>query len=120
MLLRGPAEVRVDQHREHAERAVVLDEPHAAHVRGQVVNRVRAGQRFLARLEPLQIELHVFHLRKALVPFAGRLEVHCANVLMTLPQQVRHEVAADESAAAANDNFSRAHVQRGFNTERRP
>ena len=38
MSLGGHQHVRVDQHRQHAQGLVVLDEAHAAHVGGEVVD----------------------------------------------------------------------------------
>ena len=47
----GLQEVRVDQHRQHARGLVALDEAHAAHVGGEVVDASRAGDR-LASTRP--------------------------------------------------------------------
>ena len=47
---------------------------------------------------------------KTLIPLRARLDIHRADVRLALPQQVGHQMAADESAAAANHNFFRTHI----------
>jgi hypothetical protein len=39
-----------------------------------------------------------------LVPLAGGLDVHAADVLEAFANQIADQMAADESAAATNDN----------------
>ena len=56
VLLRGLQQVRVDQHREHAQGLVVLDEAHAAHVGGQVVDVGGALGGALAVFRQVQVE----------------------------------------------------------------
>src|ERR1043166_3721359 len=103
--LRGHEQVGVDEHREHAERAVVFDEAHAAHVGGEIVNDGRVLQRLFAGVLFLEIELEIVDVGEALVPFVERFQVHGPHVRVPLPEEVRDEVAADESAAAAYNNF---------------
>src|SRR6266576_1519256 len=94
----------VDQHRKHAQRAVVFNEAHSAHVRGKIVNSARTLDRILTRVLVAKIELKVFGLWRQLIPIIQRLHVHGANRRMTLTQQISNQVAADKAAATANDN----------------
>ena len=96
--------MRVDQHRQHAQRAVVLDEAHAAHVGCEVVHDGGVARRCLAGVLSLKIELQVLDLREALVPLVERLDIDGANLPMSLPEQVGNQMAADKSAAAAHDD----------------
>ena len=80
VMLCSQKKMRVDQHRQHAQRAVVLDKPHAAHVRREIVNNASALEGLLAGLLALQIQLEIFHPGKALVPFIERLDVHGARI----------------------------------------
>ena len=61
-------------------RLVVLDEAHAAHVGGEVVDDVCAAQRGLAVLLLLQIEAEVLRLGEALIPLVKRFDVDGADV----------------------------------------
>src|SRR2546428_304181 len=58
-VLGGQQQVRVDQHREHAERFVTFDETHPPHVGGQVIDALGAPQRLLALSAPLQLQAQV-------------------------------------------------------------
>ena len=78
-------QMRVDQHRQHAKRFVVLDKPHSAHVCGQVVNALcSAVENSSARREFLQVHLEILYVVKALKPTIKRLLVHRANVRNTV------------------------------------
>ena len=57
-----------DQHRQHAQRLVVLDEAHAAHVGGEVVDHVDAVAGALARRQVLKVGASVVDVVEALVP----------------------------------------------------
>ena len=54
-LERGCEEVGVDEHREHAQCPVVLDEPHPAHVGGEVVDVADTVDDLLAGLAPREV-----------------------------------------------------------------
>ena len=88
--------------REHAERLVVLDEAHAAHVGGEIIDFVRALGRCLAVFAQIQVERKIFDIIKALVPLFERLDIHGANALVSLAAQVRHQMPADKSSCAGN------------------
>jgi hypothetical protein len=90
-------EVRVDEHGQHAERLVVLDEAHPAHVRGEVVHLVCTLNRLTARFPQPQIDLAIVGLREALEPEVERLAVHCPHFVVTPACQVCHQVAPDET-----------------------
>jgi hypothetical protein len=68
-----------------------------------------ASQRLVAGGLVLQVQLQILHLRRPLVPFLNRLDVHGANVRMALFKQVHDQMAADKSAAAAHHNFAGTH-----------
>src|SRR6185436_7449133 len=97
--------MRVDEHREHAERAIVFDEAHPAHVRGEIIDLCGIAQRGLASFSLLKIQLQILDLGKDLVPVIKRLLINGANVPMALAKQVTHQMTADEPTGAADDNF---------------
>src|SRR5712692_4912390 len=84
---RGHQEVGVDEHREHAEGAVVFDKTHAAHVGGKIVNDPGVAHGLFAGFPALQIKGQIVHSGKYLVPFLGRLEVHRPDRAIALPQE---------------------------------
>lgn len=86
--------MRIDAHAEHAKGLVLLDEPHPAHVGGEVVHLIGTLQGAVATFFLPQVEGPVVRLRKLLEPLVGRLDVDGAHLVVALPQQIRHEVAA--------------------------
>ena len=80
-------QVRVDQHRQHAEGLVVLDEAHAAHVGRQVVNLARPAAGLVAGVAQLQIGLDVFDVVEHLIPLVERLDVDTADSWWTLSRE---------------------------------
>ncbi len=86
--------MRVDSHAEHTQGLVVLDEAHPAHVGGEVVDLVGALEGTVAVVLLPQVERPVVRLRKLLEPLVGGFDVDGAHLIVALPQQVRHEVAA--------------------------
>ena len=80
----------------------MFDEAHAAHIRGEVVDFVRALGGNLAVFLEIQIELQILDVREALVPLAGRLSVHGADVLVTLFAKPSDQMATDKSTCAGN------------------
>ena len=99
----------VDQDAQHAKRFVVFDETHAAHVRGEIVDKVDARDRAFAAFFFAKIELQIFGLGEHLKPFLERFHIDRAN-FFSLAEQVRHQMAADKAAAAANYDFFRFHL----------
>src|SRR5215813_9411591 len=80
-----------------------LDEPHAAHVCGQVENVPRVLYCRTAGHEFLQVERPVLDLRKELIPLVERLDIHRTNTCMAPPPEFGNDMAADESAGAGNE-----------------
>ncbi len=76
--------MRVDENRQHAQSFVVLDEPHAAHIRREIVNLESALGGALAVLEDVQIELEIFDVVENLVPLFERLDINGAD-FVSLP-----------------------------------
>ena len=104
-LARRQQQVRVDQHGEHAQGLVVLDEAHAAHVGGEVVDRARALDGVHGRRRcRSQVGDEVLDAVGALVPLVERLDVDGADLGMAALLQGADEMAADE-AAAAGDHY---------------
>jgi hypothetical protein len=101
--------MRIDEDSEHAQGFVIFDEAHAAHVRSQVVNRVRALQSPVGCLEQLKIKLKILHAGSALIPLVQRLDVNGPDILITLADKIGDEVAADKAAAAAHNDFFTLH-----------
>ena len=104
MLLGSRQEMGVDQHREHAERLVVLDEAHAAHIGRQVVDLGRAVHGLHAGVAIAQIEASIVGLGEHLVPLVVGLEVDRADVAMAARKQIRDQVAADEPAGPGHQD----------------
>ena len=73
-------QVRVDQHAEHAEGLVILDEPHAAHVGGEVVDDRGFFAGLLAGFLFLQVELQVLDAAEFLIPLIKRFDVDGPDV----------------------------------------
>ena len=95
--------MRVDEHRKHAERFVVLDEAHAAHVCGKLVDLIHAVACGVTGVLLLQIGNDVVRRVMYLIPLLVGLDVHAANV-MALVEEFLDKVAADESAAAGDED----------------
>jgi len=101
---RGHQQMRVDAHAEHTQGLVVLDEAHPAHVGSEVVDLIDVLQSAVAILLFAQVERAVVRLRKLLKPAVRGLDVDRTDLRESLPEQVRHEVAADEAARPADDH----------------
>src|SRR5437016_894171 len=100
----------VDQHAQHAKRFVVFDETHPAHVGGEIVNKIDIRHRALATFLLAKIELQIFRFRKHLKPFRERFHIDRPDGF-TLAKEIGHEMAADETASAANYDFFRFMLQ---------
>ena len=101
-LARGHQEMGIDQHAQHAQGLVVLDEPHAAHVGGEVVDAHRALHGGDAVGAVPKIEPEALDVVEPLVPLLERLDVDGPQAAMALPPQVGQEVPADEAAGPAH------------------
>ncbi len=80
LVLAGHQQVRVDQDGDHARGPVRLDEAHAAHVAGEVVDVRDAADGVPARLERAEVGDAVVDVREHLVPLVERLDVDRAEV----------------------------------------
>src|SRR5688500_18468418 len=94
--------VGIDEHRQHALRLVSLDEPHAAHVGGEVEYEACTARGLIGGGALAQVELPVLHVGKSLVPLVQGLDVHRADPPVAFASQLGHEVPADEPAAAGD------------------
>ncbi len=94
-------QVGVDQNREHAQGLVVLDEAHAAHVGGEVIDIIRVDKRLYAGILETKIRDDIFRTLTNLIPLVERLEIDRSN-LVAFAQQVRSEMATDEASAACD------------------
>src|SRR5215207_3710836 len=94
----------VDEDRDHAGGPVRLDETHAAHVAGEVVDVCDAADGIPAGLERTEIGDLVVDTFKQLMPLVEGLVVDRAEVREAVLLQIPHEPAADESAGAAHEN----------------
>ncbi len=103
MLQRGLQHVGVDQHGQHAQRLIVLDEAHAAHVRREIVDFVGALGGGLAIVFEVQVEREILDIVEALIPLVERLDVHGANLLITLFAERGDEMTADKTAGPGYD-----------------
>ena len=83
---------------------VRLDEPHPAHVAGEVVDVRDAADGLPARLERAEVGDAVVDPGKHLVPLVERLDVDGAKVREALLLQVADEPTADESAGAGDED----------------
>ena len=101
MLQRGLQQMSIDQHGQHAEGFVGLDETHAAHVSREIVELVRGGGRDLAVFPQIQIQLQIFDIVEALIPLVERLNVNRANAAVSLAAEGRDQMSTDEPARAS-------------------
>ncbi len=97
--------MRIDQHAQHAERLVVLDETHAAHVGGQIHYYGRTLHSTLADFFALKIQDKILDSVRLLIPLLARLDVHGPDHIDAAIAQILYEMAADKSAPSANNNF---------------
>ena len=81
-----------------------LDEAHAAHVGGEVVDHLGALGGGAAGLEQGEIAHLVLDARMLLVPLGERLDVDGADLLMTALLQDAHQMAADEATGTGYDH----------------
>jgi len=104
----GHEHVGIDQHAEHAEAFVELDEAHSTHVGGEVVDPVSAVDGPDAGVFVFEIEGEVFSLREALIPLPLGLFVDRAD-FVSLVEHGFDQVAPDESTGTGDENVRLAH-----------
>ena len=97
-------QVGVDQHRQHAQGLVVLDEAHAAHVGGQIINVLSAGGGLDAVLAQVQIEDEVLHVVKNLIPLVERFDIHGADPGISLAAEIGDQSPSDKAPASSHYN----------------
>src|SRR5205809_7639103 len=108
MLAGAEHQLRVDQHADHAQAFVELDEAHPAHVAGEVVDDIHSLDRVGSFVAQVQIRDDVLSLRMNLVPLGGWLDIDAADVLVSLGEQIADEMPADKPAAATDyDSITR-------------
>ena len=71
--------VRTGQHGQHAHGLVVLNETHAAHVSGQLVDLVHSFAGGLGMLDPGQVCHHVLGIAMNLIPVLRWLDITTSN-----------------------------------------
>ena len=96
--------MRVDENGAQAFDAETLDETHAAHVGGEIVNFHRAFADALAVVLVAHVQAEVLHAGNVQIPFVKRLLVHRADVGEAFVLEIQREVAGDESARAGDDD----------------
>ncbi len=93
------------KHGQHAERLVVLDKAHAAHVGRKLENSVHAAGSSNAGVAQLQVEDQVFGGGIQLVPLAEGLDIDRANAGRALGKKLVDQMAADKATGPANQNM---------------
>jgi len=80
----------------------VLDEAHAPHVGGQIVDVRSALGDLFAVLFEVQIERTVFHVIEPLVPLSEGLDVNRSDPPPSLPAQRGNQRSTDEATRACD------------------
>lgn len=93
--------VRVDQHREHAERLLVLDEAHATDVAREVVDLGATGDGLAAWHDQTQVEHQALGVLVELMPLLDGPDVDRAHALVGA-EQVADQMPANGFAASAD------------------
>src|SRR5262249_6000947 len=96
--------VGADQHRQHALGLVGLDEAHAAHVGGEVVDGARPPGGPPAVVQPAKIAHLVLHPGDRLVPLLERLHVDGADPAVAALLQGAHQMSADKTSGAGHQH----------------
>ena len=102
--LGGDQHMGAHQHRQHALGLVGLDEAHAAHVGGEVVDHRRALGGGPAGFELGEVAHLVLDARGLLVPLGERLHVDAADLGVAALLQHTDQMAADEATSAGDDH----------------
>ena len=93
----------IDEDGEHAEPLVELNESHAAHVGGEIVDLVTALHGGEAGGLLLKIHRQILGCRKALTPVRFGLTVHGADMMPFL-QELADKMSADKTAGPGDEN----------------
>ena len=91
----------VDEHTDHAQGPVELDEPHPPHVAGEVVNFIASLHHPVAGLFFLKIQNMILGIFMNLIPLIQALDIGDHH-LVALRQQRARKVPADEASAPRN------------------
>ena len=102
----GHEHVGIDEHAEHAEGFVVLDEAHAAHVGREIVNHFGIAADELAGVEALHVHHQIFHIAMELVPVVEGFLIDRTDVGEAFVFEKLDEVSADEAAGSGDDCFA--------------
>ncbi len=89
--VRGLKQVRVDQHAQHAQRIVIFDEAHAAHIGGQVVDLTRPAAGRRARIANFR-SATTFSTSSNVGTILEWLDIHAANPREALSRSARPDV----------------------------
>ncbi len=95
-----------------------FDEPHATHIRGEIVDLERPLARLAAGGQIVEVELEVFNVVEHLIPLVEGLDVNGPDG-KALFAEMAHQPAADESASAGDDDEIVGH-ERVSRVERAP
>ena len=96
----------VDENRPQAFHPEAFDEPHAAHVRRQVVNFHGAFANAPAILLNAHVQTEVLRSRRVEVPLIQRFLVHRAKVGKSFLAKMSRQIASDESTGAQKEQRS--------------
>ena len=82
----------------------MLNEAHAAHVRGEIIDFVHALGRKIAIFFEIEIKLQIFDIIESLIPFVHGFHVHSADLLIPLLPKFGDKVATNKPACAGHQN----------------
>jgi hypothetical protein len=94
--------VGANQHTQHAESLVVLNEAHAAHVSRELKNAVDALDRLKAGLAQLQVKLAIIGVGVLLVPLVERLDIDRAHTRRAQGKEFVDQMATDKTTGTAD------------------
>jgi hypothetical protein len=96
--------MRVDEDGDHAPCLVGLDESHAAHVAGEVVDVLDAVDGVAASVERPKIGNAVVRVREHLVPLVERFQIDGPNLREPVLAEVANQPTADESPRTRDED----------------
>ena len=105
-IARGHQHMSTGQDGQHAERFVVLNKTHAAHIRRELKDAVHFLGGFKAVFAQLQIQHPVIGVRIFLVPLVERFDIDRADTGRTFGKELVHQMAANKAAGATNKNIA--------------
>ena len=94
----------IDQDREHAESFIVLDEPHPAHVTGEIIHVLHALGGHFADLTARTIGDVIFGKVMHLVPFLQRLDIDGPDLGVAEGLEVLDQMAADKTTRSCDND----------------